>query len=182
METAINLVFFFFTFVIISRIFLSYMGSNYNHGTFYDFVYKYSEILLKPIRTKLPYSSVDFSPVVAIIGLSFLKSILDEGLIYIYDGNFIGFFKVVLIFALDMSSSLISFYLIILLIKYSVDRMRLGHNRFVYIIDYLTNPLINKINPKIPLKYRRYSVLIIVAGLFLFTRVLFMIKDQLYPI
>ncbi len=178
METVINLIYVFFTFVIIARIFMSYLGNS--SGGFYEFVYKYSEILLKPIRTRLPYSSVDFSPVIAIIGLSFFKNIFERGLDYIYDGDFIGFFTIVLVFALDLSVSLLNFYMLLLFIKLIMDKMSVSHNKFVYIIDHLTNPIINKINPKIPLQYRKYSIFIILIILFIITNSITYFIQQIY--
>ena len=178
MEIVVNLIYVFFTFIIIARIFMSYMGNN--SGGFYEFVYKYSEMLFKPIRTRLPYSSVDFSPLIAIIGLSFIKNVFVRGLDYIYEGDFIGFFIIVLVFALDLAVSLINFYMLILLIKIIMDRMNVSHNKFVYIVDYLTNPVINKFNPKIPLQYRKYSVYILLLLMFISTRIIIYIINQIY--
>ena len=180
METVIGLIYFFFTFVILARIFLSYMGTN--SGPFYEFSYKYSEMLLKPIRTKLPYSSVDFSPVIAIIGLSFLKNIFDNGMVYIYDGDFLGFLLVVLVFAIELSVSLLNFYMLVLLVKLIMDRMRVSHNKFVYIIDHLTNPIINIVNPKVSLKYRKYTVIIVLVSLFVISKLLFVLRDYIYTL
>ncbi len=178
METVINLIYVFFTFVIIARIFMSYMGNV--GGGFYEFVYKYSEILLKPIRTRLPYSSVDFSPVIAIISLGFLKNIFDRGLGYIYEGDFIGFFTIVLVYTLDLSVSIINFYMLLLVIKLIIDKMHVSHNKFVYIIDYLTNPVINKINPKVSLQYRKYTIIIVLVMLFILSRGIIYFINQIY--
>ncbi|MBN2407619.1 MAG: YggT family protein [Elusimicrobia bacterium] len=41
-----------------------------------QFLYRATEPVLKPIRDKLPYTAVDISPVIAFIGIVFIRSFI----------------------------------------------------------------------------------------------------------
>ena len=72
----INLVYWAFFILIIARIILSFTGMSPYHP-FYQTVLRYTEPFLEPVRRFLPpMGGLDFSPMIVILLLGFLRTFL----------------------------------------------------------------------------------------------------------
>jgi len=161
----INMFFTLVIFLIIARVFLSYMGQSY--GKFYNFVYKYSEYILKPIRNKLPYSSgIDWSPLVALIGINLIRSIILFGWDYLMRGDIISFIIVIIITSINFISSMLILYAFLVIAKMFINYTGAGYGRFAYVIKTVTEPVLKIVRKQLPMQYKKYTDIIAIVLLF----------------
>jgi YggT family protein len=75
--TLINLLYFAAIILLLARSFMPLLGFSRYHPV-YDIVFRITEPVLEPIRRRLPPSGmIDFSPLVAWIGLLLLREVLE---------------------------------------------------------------------------------------------------------
>lgn len=150
--------------LIVARIFLFFIG--YNYGAFYEFVFTYSEKILKPIRNVLPKSKVDWSPFAALILLDTFARLLDPLVFFIVHGEYgripFLFYGVIV----SVLSSIAVILIIIFIVKIVNDLVKGQNYTLTAILDSMTEPLIVRAKTKLPFSYRRYAVWFILALLF----------------
>ena len=102
--------------LIIVRVIFSLIG--YNYGGIYDFVFLWSEKILKPIRKKLPPSSrIDWSPLVALLIFDLGKKILPPLIVYVTNGRFDLILPLFFYVGVSLLSSLTVFFLILFAVR-----------------------------------------------------------------
>lgn len=76
----INLIFNFFIIMIFARVILSWVRVSPYHptwGPIINFIYQITEPIMQPVRNILPpMGGLDFSPIVVLLGLDFLRRIV----------------------------------------------------------------------------------------------------------
>jgi uncharacterized protein YggT (Ycf19 family) len=142
--------------LIVARILLFFIG--YNYGAFYEFVFTYSEKILKPIRDRLPKSKVDWSPFIALILIDTFAKLIDPLVFFIVHGEYgripILFYGV----TVSMLSSVTVILLIIFIVKIVNDLVKGQNYVFTAILDSMTEPVIVRVKTKLPFSYKRYAV------------------------
>ncbi len=128
-----NLLYNVILFLIISRFVLSYLPYNYSRGQFANFVFKSTEMMLAPIRKILPNSSRDYSAIVLLITLYFLKNIVLMGVPLLRHGYLLKFILVIPLSLLNVLMSINFFLIIVYIIK-------------LILVKTINNPLLNVAN------------------------------------
>lgn len=161
----INMFFTLLIFLIIARVFLSYMGQDY--GKIYNFVYKYSEYILKPVRSRLPYTSgIDWSPLVVLVGVNLIRSILLFGWSYLVRGDVVSFLIVIVITSINFVSSMTIVYVFLIIAKMFINYTGTGYGRFAYVIKTVTEPVLAIVRRRLPMQHKRYTDVITIVLLF----------------
>ncbi|MBU4485740.1 MAG: YggT family protein, partial [Candidatus Delongbacteria bacterium] len=159
---------YFFTFLsllILARVIFSFTGCRY--GTIYDFVYTYSEKILKPIRKFLPPSRVDWSPFVALIIIDTIGKLLNPLVFYVVNEEYGKIIPLFLFVFVSLLSSVTVLLIIIFVVKIANDLVK-GQNLFLTkALDSITDPIIIRVRSKIPFGYKNYSVWLILVLLFI---------------
>jgi uncharacterized protein YggT (Ycf19 family) len=153
------------SFLILARVIFSFIG--YNYGGIYDFVYEWSEKILKPIRSKLPANSkTDWSPFIALIAFDFLGTFLHPMIVYAVNWEF-DKIAAILIYALLSTASSIAVFMIILLIVRLVNDSVKGQNySFTAMINSVTELIVSKVRHKLSFAHKQYAVWITLGLLF----------------
>ena len=151
--------------IIIARVIMSLAG--YERGGFYDFVYKISESILRPLRQILPASRIDWSPLVALLLLDLIKRTAgpvaglaaqgDHGMIPLY------LFYVII----SLLSSVVVFFTILVIVRLVNDLVRGTNYNFTRFINAVTDPFVIRVRKMLPAAYRRYTVSVTLAILIL---------------
>ncbi|MFQ5421895.1 MAG: YggT family protein [Anaerolineae bacterium] len=78
--SVINLIFNFLTIMVFARVIISWVRVSPYHPTWgpvVNFIYQVTEPIMAPVRNLLPpMGGLDFSPIIVLLGLSFLQRIL----------------------------------------------------------------------------------------------------------
>jgi len=150
--------------LIVARILLFFIG--YNYGAFYEFVFTYSEKILKPIRNILPKSKVDWSPFVALILLDTFAKLMNPLVFFIVNGAYERIPLLLYSVFISMLSSVAVIFIIIFIVKLVNDRVKGQNYALTIILDSMTEPLIVRVKTKLPFSYKRYAGWLILALLF----------------
>lgn len=152
--------------LIIARVIFSFIG--YNYGGIYDFVYLWSEKILKPIRKKLPPSSrIDWSPLIALLIFDFGKKILNPLIQYIVNGRYDLILPLLFYVGVSLLSSLTVFFLILIVVRIINDALKSDNYAFTSFINSVTDPIAKKVKQYLPLGYKRYAFWITLGVLIL---------------
>lgn len=147
--------------LIVARILLFFIG--YNYGAFYEFVFTYSEKILKPIRDRLPKSKVDWSPFIALILIDTFAKLIDPLVFFIVHGEY---GRIPLLFygvLVSMFSSVTVILLIIFIVKIVNDLVKGQNYVFTTILDSMTEPIIVRVKTKLPFSYKRHAVWLVLV-------------------
>lgn len=149
LEKAGTLVTYFFIFCILSRMIAPYLGFSY--GKFYNFVYKYSESIFKNIRSKVNYKYREYVPFISLILLYFINYLLftsysyrgvlvsGSGLFYLLNLEFLAFLRLFLRVVLDLSGSLVNFFIFTFIVKIVLGLTNNKNSRMFYLITSITS-------------------------------------------
>ncbi|MBN2857414.1 MAG: YggT family protein [Candidatus Delongbacteria bacterium] len=156
---------------IIVRVIFSLIG--YNYGGIYDFVYLWSEKILKPIRKKLPPTSrIDWSPLIALLIFDLGKKILPPLIEYIVNGRYDLILPLFFYVFISVLSSLTVFFLILFAVRIINDALKGDNYAFTAFINSVTDPIAKKVKQYIPFGYKRHSVWITLGILILLKLIL----------
>jgi len=157
----IHTFFFILSLIIWARIIFSFIG--YNYGAFYDLVYNISEKILRPIRKRLPSGPVDWSPFVALIIFDILGKVLYPVILYAVNGKWSEIFVLLLAVFTSLLSSVITFFIIIVIVKIVNDHLNGQHHILTHFLNSLTAPFTRRINSTLSYGYQRFSIWIFLA-------------------
>ncbi|MBN2788835.1 MAG: YggT family protein [Candidatus Delongbacteria bacterium] len=155
---------FFYTLLLIlifARIIMPFFGMN--HGPLYDNIYFYTEKILAPIRKRLPRSAVDWSPFVALIILNMIMTFFIPAVTLAVQGNFRGVLYLTIATVLSLLSSILSFFLIIFIVKIVNDHVNGQYSGLTYFINSLTYKPIVMVKQYMPDNVKKYTVWVILA-------------------
>jgi uncharacterized protein YggT (Ycf19 family) len=147
--------------LIVARILLFFIG--YNYGAFYEFVFTYSEKILKPIRDRLPKSKVDWSPFIALILIDTFAKLVDPLVFFIVHGEYGRIPLLIYGVFVSMMSSVAVILIIIFIVKIVNDLVKGQNYVLTTILDSMTEPLIVRVKTKLPFNYRRYAGWLVLA-------------------
>lgn len=157
--------------LVVARVIFSLIG--YNYGGIYDFVFLWSEKILKPIRKRLPPSSrIDWSPLVALLIFDLGKKILDPLIVYIANGRYDLILPLFFYVGVSVLSSLTVFFLILFAVRIINDALKSDNYAFTAFINSVTDPIAKKVKQYIPLVYRRHTIWITLGALILIKLIL----------
>ncbi len=151
----ISLFFSFLSIVVITRVIFHYIG--YNYGAFYNIVYNISEKVLKPIRSKLPPSPVDWSPLIALVLFDLLGKFLPLFITSAVGGEWGAALFILYYSVLSTMSSLATLFIIIFTVKFFNDLTGRGNYNLTMLIEAASDPVIRRIRQLLPFGYRKYS-------------------------
>jgi|GEM_PF-1762497 len=161
----IGLFFSLLSLLIILRIIFSFTG--YNHGSLYNIVYTYSEKILKPIRKLLPASRLDWSPFIALVLIDTVGKLLNPLVQYIVNGQYDMILPLFLAVFIALLSSITVFLIIIFIVKIVNDAVKGNNYALTSAVDLFTDPIIRPVKKKLPFRFSRYSVWVILVLLLL---------------
>lgn len=157
--------------LIIARVIFSLIG--YNYGGIYDFVYLWSEKILKPIRKKLPLSSrIDWSPLIALLIFDLGRKLLDPLVVYIVNGRYDLILPLFFYVGVSIVSSITVFFLILFVVRIINDALKSDNYAFTGFINSVTDPIAKKVKQYIPLAYKRHTIWITTGALILLKLIL----------
>ncbi len=142
--------------LIFARLIMPFLGMN--HGQLYDSVYFYSEKILAPIRKLLPRSSIDWSPFVALILLNLIMSYLIPVITLSVRGDFEGVTFLTVATILSLMSSILTFFMIIVIVKIVNDHVNGQYSGLTYFINSLTYKPMRFIRNYLPLNIKKHTV------------------------
>ena len=142
--------------LIFARLIMPFLGMN--HGQLYDSIYFYSEKILAPIRKILPRSSVDWSPFVALILLNLIMSFLIPVITLLVQGNFDGVIFLTVATILSLISSILTFFMIIVIVKIVNDHVNGQYSGLTYFIDSLTYKPMRFVRNYLPSNIKKHTV------------------------
>lgn len=157
--------------LIIVRVIFSLIG--YSYGGIYDFVYLWSEKILKPIRKRLPPSTrIDWSPLVALLIFDLGKKILPSLIEYLVNGRFDLILPLFFYVGVSLLSSVTVFFLILFVVRVINDALKSDNYAFTNFINSVTDPIAKKVKQYIPLGYKRHAIWITLGTLILLKLIL----------
>ena len=135
-----------------------------NHGQLYSFVYFYSEKILAPIRRVFPIRGrIDWSPFIAVILLNLIKDYLLPVISLLVRGNFIGAVYLTLFMILSLFSSILTFFMIIVIVKIVNDHVNGQYSGLTFFINNLTYKPIRFVKKYLPYNMQKYSAWILLS-------------------
>lgn len=166
----IGLFFSLLSLLIILRIIFSFTG--YNYGSFYNFIFTYSEKILKPIRKLLPASRLDWSPFIALVLIDTVGKLLNPLVQYIVNGQYDMILPLFLAVFIALFSSITVFLIIIFIVKIVNDAVKGNNYALTMALDLFTDPFMRIIKRKLPFRFVKYSAWV-VLGLLLLAETVF---------
>ena len=147
--------------LIFARLIMPLLGMN--HGQLYSSVYFYSEKILAPIRKLLPRSSIDWSPFVALVLLNLIMSFLLPVITLVVQGNFEGVMYLSVANILSLISSILTFFLIIVIVKIVNDHVNGQYSGLTYFINSITLKPMRFIRQYLPYNIKKYTAWILLG-------------------
>ncbi|MDA3885006.1 MAG: YggT family protein [Candidatus Delongbacteria bacterium] len=153
--TLFKLFYTLFVILIFARLIMPFLGMN--HGKLYSSVYFYSEKILAPIRKLLPRSAIDWSPFVALIILNLIMSFLLPVISLAVQGDFDGVMYLTIANILSLISSILTFFLIIIIVKIVNDHVNGQYSGLTYFINNLTYKPMRLVRHYLPINVKKYA-------------------------
>ena len=147
--------------LIFARLIMPLLGMN--HGQLYSSVYFYSEKILAPVRKLLPRSSIDWSPFVALILLNLIMSFLLPVITLAVRGDFEGVMYLSVANILSLISSILTFFLIIVIVKIVNDHVNGQYSGLTYFINSITLRPMRFIRQYVPHNIKKYTAWILLV-------------------
>ncbi|MDA3885925.1 MAG: YggT family protein [Candidatus Delongbacteria bacterium] len=147
--------------LIFARLIMPFFGMN--HGQLYSSVYFYSEKILTPIRKLLPRSSIDWSPFVALILLNLIMSFLLPVITSAFQGDFEGVMYISVVNILSLISSILTFFLIIVIVKIVNDHVNGQYSGLTFFINSITLKPMRFVKRYLPQNIKKYTAWVLLV-------------------